>query len=327
VLVAFACGFVAYAVLIASFSGRSQTYTSVHIGAWYRVKDAAMERTAPPRVIFIGGSNALYGMSAAVLQDATGVSAVNAGTHGALHYRHYFEWIKDHAKSGDLVVLSLEYSHFLRSIPSAIAVNYALNVAPQIVRRIPIWLAMYAILGADLRELNSESRRNAAASWRKGIQAHVDETVAASISSEGDYSHHTKASQTAEQKDMVNRQEPIEALCRAVRINQDIGDALRDLKAWCDAHEVRVVAAFPATIDFAGYHTNQAREARQVFERVYAMAGIPTVQTVQEPFRPADDFYDSPYHLTEEAMRARTLQLLPALRKWLPPAAAAGAKQ
>jgi len=314
----FATSVVLYAALLATLMGKSPTYTTVHIRKWLEIKDAAAESTPSPRLIVIGGSNVLYGISAKVLTQQTELPAINGGTHGSLHYRYYFDWIEHHARRGDIVILSLEHAHFTTTAPTAIMVNYLLNADPEAIARMPLGMTWQGAMGANLQELIFEAQRNRVPSWRKGIQKHVDDTVRETVAANGDYMHHTAESRSPEQWQIVSGLQPLPHLLHDPVISGEIARALSALKAWCDTHGVTLLATEPATIDFPEYANESSRSAQKKFESVYERADVPLLQTTREVLMPREDFYDSIYHLTEESMRERTLKLVEKLRPWLP---------
>lgn len=72
------------------------------------------------KIILIGGSNVLFGISAKRLEKKLGIPVLNLGTHGALGAEYLLYRAKrDYLNPGDIVLLSLEYRAFLKKDQSS----------------------------------------------------------------------------------------------------------------------------------------------------------------------------------------------------------------
>lgn len=76
-------------------------------------KHHTLSTTPDPRMIFAGDSNIAYGLDSEKVEQATGYRVVNMGLHGGLGVRFNLDELKHHLRSGDIVVLLLDYSHFV----------------------------------------------------------------------------------------------------------------------------------------------------------------------------------------------------------------------
>jgi hypothetical protein len=65
-----------------------------------------------PRIIFLGGSNLLFGIDAREVEEATGIHALNMGMHGGLRLERVLSAGQDVARPGDIFVLTLEPDFF-----------------------------------------------------------------------------------------------------------------------------------------------------------------------------------------------------------------------
>lgn len=66
------------------------------------------------KILMVAGSNALFGLDSAVIEETTGYPVVNLAAHGALSLGFHYYKIKRHMKPGDIVVLPLELAHYYR---------------------------------------------------------------------------------------------------------------------------------------------------------------------------------------------------------------------
>jgi hypothetical protein len=94
---------------------------------------------------------------------------------------------------------------------------------------------------------------------------------------------------------------------------------LRDFCNWAKAHHVRVLATFPNVCDIPEYHTALAQQTADRIEKFFGSINVPVLGKYTDSVLPEDHFYDTIYHMTEEAAKTRTerlaTQVVPYLRK------------
>jgi hypothetical protein len=72
-------------------------------------KRVMLDATPAPRVILVGGSNLMFGVDSAVLEQSLGIPVVNMGVFGGLGLLAPLDVILPHVRPGDTVVLVPEY--------------------------------------------------------------------------------------------------------------------------------------------------------------------------------------------------------------------------
>lgn len=75
-------------------------------------KMTLIEKTKSPRIIFIGGSNAAFGLDSRRIQDSLNMNVVNMGLHAGLGIRYTLAQCLPYIRKGDIVVMDVEYSNF-----------------------------------------------------------------------------------------------------------------------------------------------------------------------------------------------------------------------
>lgn len=73
-------------------------------------KRVMLDASPSPRVILVGGSNLMFGVDSAVLQESLGVTVANMGVFGGLGLLAPLEVMLPHVREGDTVVLVPEYT-------------------------------------------------------------------------------------------------------------------------------------------------------------------------------------------------------------------------
>lgn len=76
------------------------------------VKDSLLIHTEKPRIIFVGGSNLVFGLNSQVIKDSLQVNPINNGLAVALGLVYMMDDLLPYIKEGDLVVLVPEYNNF-----------------------------------------------------------------------------------------------------------------------------------------------------------------------------------------------------------------------
>lgn len=80
-------------------------------------KQQRLRSISGPKMVFVGGSNLMYGLSAEDIERHLGVSTVNMGLNGYLGPRFLMNEVVDAMKPGDTVVLSFEYEAYFEPTP------------------------------------------------------------------------------------------------------------------------------------------------------------------------------------------------------------------
>ncbi len=89
----------------------------------YQYKDHIAVHTKSPKIIIISGSNSLFGMDSAIVEEITGYPVVNLSGHAALDISFFYLKLKEHLGEGDIVVMPLEDIYPEQSILSEWFVN------------------------------------------------------------------------------------------------------------------------------------------------------------------------------------------------------------
>lgn len=66
-----------------------------------------------PKIILVGGSNLPFGVKSKVIEDSLGMPVVNMGLHAGLGMNFILSEVEKDIRQGDVVVVSLEYHHYL----------------------------------------------------------------------------------------------------------------------------------------------------------------------------------------------------------------------
>ncbi len=82
-----------------------------YLHEWLAKKDAYASSITGRKIIFISGSNTLFGVDTQRIEKTLGIPTVNYGTHASLLY-YNLKRAQKHLKSGDVAILPLEYPYY-----------------------------------------------------------------------------------------------------------------------------------------------------------------------------------------------------------------------
>jgi hypothetical protein len=77
-------------------------------------KDSLLLNEPSPRIIFIGGSNLVFGLNCQMIKDSLTLNPVNAAIHASVGVKYMLENMLQYVKKGDIIVFIPEYQHFYK---------------------------------------------------------------------------------------------------------------------------------------------------------------------------------------------------------------------
>ena len=78
-------------------------------------KDSLLQNVTSPRIIFIGGSNLVYGLNSQLFKDSLSLNSINTGSTATVGLSYMMDNTLPYIRSGDIVVIAGEYQQFFRS--------------------------------------------------------------------------------------------------------------------------------------------------------------------------------------------------------------------
>jgi hypothetical protein len=324
-IVALPLGFI---LAIALFVGALYTQLGVptHMSQWvsdlWQKKENVAARISGPRLLLVGGSGALFGINAQLIQQETGKPTVNMGTHAALMLNYIFYRIEKDARPGDTVLLVCEYEYYLNrfTYSQEISDDYILARDPAYFRAMPLAdkIAMATRIPFKRLQTGWKNRPDHARPPSPPYSPYTPITPGIDcLDDNGDEIFNTEAARPPPQAFM---QQPVKLLRDG--FSSENTDGFADLTAflqWARAHHVTVLATFPNLIYQPVYDLPKAQKTLETITRFYTSHGVPVIGTPREAMLPTDQFFDSVYHLVHSAALQRTERLIPELRPYLSP--------
>jgi hypothetical protein len=126
--------------------------TQTEAGRWTaeildKKRAVAMER--PPKLLIVGGSNALFGFSAERIETKYGIPAVNFATHAGLGLRYILDSARPFVKPGTTIVLAIEYNLYGKPKRSQIEFLHLLGYDFEYFRNLPLRAQIDVLTGTE----------------------------------------------------------------------------------------------------------------------------------------------------------------------------------
>jgi len=283
----------------------------------YEKKRVAAEKITSPKLLLVGGSGTLFGLSAKEIQHQTGYPTINFGTHASLNTGYILYQVRQTAKPGDTVLLCFEYELYLHGKLDRAAANDI--VIDYIVSRDPVYFSSLSPLEMwNVFMTISDQRIKLGLKNRRQPERHTAEVGVYDskfINEWGDQLNHSLASR------------PSTVKLSDVQKKSIFGDDLPEHPAgfkviasfceWARANHIRVLATYPNICQRPEYDLPPSRRNAKTIRDFFTALNVPVLGDYTESVLPPDQFYDTYYHLTDEASIVRTQQLLKLLAPYL----------
>jgi hypothetical protein len=291
------------------------TGTSGWAAALIQKKMAAAEQASSPKLLLVGGSASLFGLSARTLQEETGWRTINLSSHAALGTAYILHLAQTAAKPGDTVLLVLEYElyDYGKVNPTwadKLLVDFIVARDPGFFHHLSLseqWCVF--MLTSYPRLLEGLKNR-----FRAQEPYHDEGMGVYSVShlnKWGDLTHHTQAFRLAKREPILKSNS---ALGRGLPEHPQGFDTIAAFCARARTNHIRVLATFPNLCDRPSYHTEVAQRSAKTILDFFARIGVPVVGEYTDTLLPEEQFLDTMYHTTEEVALKRTQRLAQKLK-------------
>ncbi|MDB6029273.1 MAG: hypothetical protein JWM68_5496 [Verrucomicrobiales bacterium] len=263
------------------------------------------------KLVLVGGSNVLFGLRAHEIEEATGVPTINYGLNAALTGPYLIDLSKEVLNPGDTVLLALEYSGYESMAQDQLFIDYVMSRDPARFEQAPWLTRLKWGFGFSVGELIHRYNTRKKAVAPHTINFPYDVTY---LNGNGDQSGHTADKKPADRKKVYDVQGVL-----GYRLSETSYEvqSIRSFCAWAAKNNIRVLATFPNVVQRPEFDTPVAAQTIREIENLYKSMNVPVVGSARESMLPDTEFFDTRYHLTEEAAKVRTAKLLVHLAPYL----------
>lgn len=317
-LLGFLVGFIIMGIVwyrLAIFQLGTPTESSRWTQEIYIKKMARSNAITTPKLLVVGGSSTLFGISAKQIEDKTHVPTVNMGLHAGLGIEYLLYEARPAMKRGDTVLLSIEYELFTRDEVNDVFLDYIFARDPDYYRSRDLYKRLrYAFaLDTDRMVEGCMNRLKHSVAIPEGT-----EYESATLNEHGDETNNRyEESLKHPCQKKQDEGKPCSVFLDHFSENDVPWKQMREFKQWCDKNGVRVLATFPNARYFPVYDTKASQERFAQLVEAYHRLGIPTVGTPKDFIYDRSYFYDTVYHLNDRGVPMRTEKTIELLEPFI----------
>jgi hypothetical protein len=255
-----------------------------------------------PRMIFVGGSSAAFGMDSRIIQQQLKVQPINMGINGGIGAEFMLNEVKADLKPGDVVVVSLEYESFRDFPPNPKFTFDAIEAQWQNAQFLPV-AYIPALLDKGLMSIGSSLRRTLSALHtsperkpyyaRSGFNQFGDMTA--------HYALGDRISQVTEEQRNFRFTLNSDGIQRMI-------NALNAFYQVAQAQQAKVIYVYPPLLSEV-FAANQS-EIQKLDTALHQSLAFPILDRPEDAAYPENEHFDTRYHLNRSGSQKRTHHLV-----------------
>lgn len=251
-------------------------------------KKAAKDIYRRNKIVFLSGSNTLYGINAKKIEKETGIPTLNYGSHAGLGTYIFYD-VKRILKPKDIVFIPLEYNFYnndyeTNCLPSTL-IEYTISYDNEYYRQLPL-MDKLKVLGYLIR-LDSVM----------AIGKTIDRNY--QLSSRGDIIDNICLDET-----YAKNAKPEEININKLSDNYEQWVLYKFIQ-WCKENDIKVYAFAPVC-----YHkptaTVKEKESFEQIKKFYDLTGVKFIGKFEDGFYDLKYFHNTNYHLNQVGQNIRT---------------------
>lgn len=256
------------------------------ISGLYKKKEEEASAVTGPKFVIIGGSGTHFSYSARLISQQTGLKVVNLGSHAGLGGAYILHRAMSSLRPGDTAILTLEQQLLADTPPSSILVNYVITSDPGYLLTAPKFQVLPLLFGYSPAQFLRQVAANLMP-WTSPL--YRPET----IDNFGDETANTPANKQPYMAQAVKSAGPISI---------ELPDPNRppkylvDFAIWAKRNNIRLIQAWPATVDRDAYHTEKFISYFRQYSEVFVHLGFERIGKQLDFLIPENDMLDSLYH-------------------------------
>jgi hypothetical protein len=259
-----------------------------------------------PKIIIASGSNSLFGVSARKIENELKIPAINTAVHAGLELEYILHQVKGIAKSGDIIILPLEYEHYNYDSPSRSP--YSETIIDYLISRDTKYFKQKSYIDKAQIIFGMNNER-----WLKGIKAKFlpDKQSDSGYQSDtvDEYGDETANIGEKEIKNITHLG-PTNILLAGIHPKTKSWMHLSDFVLWCRENNISLVAAYPSILYNDVYFLPKAAETAMQIHEFWTLNNIPVLGRYDEFVYERKFFYDTFYHLNDVGREQHTRRLI-----------------
>ena len=281
----------------------------------YACKDVLAQRLSDKknRLIVISGSNGLYGINNTILEQETGLPVINMATHAGLPLDYLMARSLKYVKSGDIVVLPLEFAYYGRPKFEEWEMQSLFYWGKSFLRDLPLWQSFEYLIRVPTEVFRKQMKSKTLPTEDEWIKA-----------GQCDFSKQIKFTQIGQEylqkdgtylsgdKNIYNKLNGYGLSTTEFRLKQ-----IAEYKRLIESKGAKFFLTYPALLENEAFNLKDENIQRSIkfFEEKLSKFGLILNCSPENSYFERKYFYDTEYHLTNEGAVKRSKNLGKCLRK------------
>ncbi len=295
------------------------------------VKKEEMALNVPPnekRILIVSGSNGLFGVSAATISQETGIKTINLSSHASLGGEYILSRAEKIIRSGDIILLPLEYPLYYSSGLSDdfgkndLLGRFIISYDRDYLRKVSIG----SFLDLGLNSIFSAKSRYEYVSYLRGHLSRKDILDRLNFQKVrfGCYSGLTLNSYGDETCNIGKENSPLDpAVMRTaifpsmVEADLDPGGYIGRFVQFAKGRGAKIIPLYPVSTYTDDSQKPAFKASAETIKKFWENQGVEFQDSLADSLLPPDLMYNTKYHPKEVGRQKRTKNIINLLRKQL----------
>ncbi|MEV9617112.1 hypothetical protein [Aliarcobacter butzleri] len=270
-------------------------------------KDNYAKSIQNTKIVFTSGSNTLFGMETNIIEKELNIPTVNMAIQGGLKTEYILYRTKNILKTGDIVVLPMEYQNLTwnGNIEETYR-DYVLTYDKNYFNNMPIkeqLSFLFSITPYKLVKSSIDKKRTL-------IEPEMEKTYNSNtLNKNGDviYKEGTKTGFKTIPFELPN---PYNIETYGLL-------KIKEFAKWCEDNKIKLLVSFPNTVNLKEYYDKPYTNYFNFLINYFEKNNIQVIGKPTDSLYPIQYFYDTDYHLNNYGAKIRTYKFLEELKKVL----------
>ena len=273
-----------------------------YLDEWWQIKENYVSKIDRPKIVFVSGSNTLFGVDTSMVEHELDIPTVNMGVHAALN-RYILERTKKSLKTGDIVIMPLEYDFYYDKCFGGEYASYIMMYDAYYFRKQDLEYKLKFIASVSPSELIEYAIRKI-----KPATEHESGYSSKYLNSNGDMTNNKYEKKDDKVLIAKTRGCPFKVMNEVPTAEAQL--ELKDFIGYCKENGIRVYATWPSYLSTAQRFTNEEIVVIKKIEKFYNDNGVDLLGEYSDFLYQPNDMYDTGYHMNDRGKAKRTNQLI-----------------
>ena len=269
------------------------------------VKEKYAKAINTPKIVFVSGSNTLYGINTIDVEEELKIASVNMAIQADLKTDYILDRVKRVLSNGDTVIIPFEYSNYIwEGEQSAARTDYILTHDKKYFNNMDIYEKLSMLYSINITTLFESiwQQLKAPVKAKIGKGYNVD-----TLNKNGDETYKSGN----KSKIFNTTYKPFEL----IEFRETKGLLLiKDFSDWCKKNNIKLFITYPNTINHKEYFQNPYLNYFQSLKEYFHTNNINVIGNPHDSMYPLKYFYDTHYHMNTEGAQIRTKKLIKELK-------------